>query len=593
MDRRTAPQALASVALAFILAGCGVSPTPTPAGSPAPPATAAPTVAPTAGPTEAPTSSPTPTPTPAPGLLRPGSVAVTVSDQLVVRSQPRVSDDSTIYRPYLPTGTELLVIGGPVAASGYRWYHVTPIDVSLDGGVTEGWVAVAARDGTPWVAALEGPLADLALAKSSVPRASAPASAAKTAAASINAFGLDLYRRLLADTSFCLAKENVVFSPTSIVIALAMARAGAKDETATQIDAVLHTSGWDELGTGLNALDRALASRSGTFEDLDGNKLEVLLRLANAPFVQRDLPIVAAYLDALASAFGAGLRLVDYKADPEAARQTINAWVKKQTSSRIPELLLPPDLDDTTRVVLVNALYLKAPWLDSFRVEDTKPGRFTRLDGSRVSVPMMSLVECSGGCHLPYAAGAGWRAVELPFLRDMYSEEPAGLAMTVIVPDDLAAFEKQLAPKLLAGITRALLAGPPGGEGGPDDPGTVYDVRLTMPRFGVETRFDLAKALSSIGMPLAFSPATADFSGIASPPEGPLYISKVIHQANIDVDEKGTEAAAATAIVMMAGGGPNTIPITFTVDRPFLFLLRDTQTGAVLFMGRVVDPSAT
>ena len=425
--------------------------------------------------------------------------------------------------------------------------------------------------------------AAVGLAMSSVPRASAPPAAAKTAAAAINAFGLDLYRRALADKTLTLARKNVVISPTSIAIALAMARAGAKGETAAQMDAVLRSAGADKLATAMNALDQALTSRSGTFKDGEGNKLDVLLKIANAPFAQRDLPIVQAFLDALASRFGAGLRLVDYKADPEAARRLINAWVKTQTKGRIPELLKkePPDITTLTRLVLVNAMYLKAPWLNPFDVNDTKPGPFTRADGSRVTVPMMNLVECQGLgiCDLPYAKGTGWRAVELPYLG-------GSLAMTIIVPDNLAAFEKKLTPTLLAQVTGALRTGPPGHEY------TVYHVALTMPKFGIETRANLADLLAAAGMPLAFDRLGADFTGIASPPEGPLYISKVIHQANIDVDEKGTEASAATAVVMATGGGPDTESIVFKVDRPFLFVLRDVPTGAVLFMGRVVDPSA-
>ena len=403
---------------------------------------------------------------------------------------------------------------------------------------------------------------------SSVPRASAPPAAAKTAAAAINAFGLALYRRV--DKS----SGNVVISPTSVAIALAMARAGAKGETAAQMDTVLRSAGTDKLASAMNALDRALASRSGTFKDEEGNQLDVTLSIANALFAQRDLPIVQAFLDALASRFGAGVRLVDYKADPEAARRLINAWVKTQTKGRIPELLKPEDVRSDTRLALVNALYLKAPWQQPFKPEDTKPGPFTRADGSRITIPMMKAeFDPYSAVQVRYARGSGWRAVELPYLG-------GSLAMTIIVPDNLASFETKMTPKLLAQVTGALQR--------------QYDVILTMPRFGIETRANLADLLTELGMPLAFDQTRADFTGIASPPEGPLYIKKVIHQANIDVDEKGTEASAATAVVMASGGGPGNPPkpIVFKVDRPFLFLLRDVPTGAVLFIGRVTDPSA-
>jgi len=426
-------------------------------------------------------------------------------------------------------------------------------------------------------------LAAFDVAKSEVPRASAaPAEAAK-AAASINAFGLDLYRRMLADGTLDPAK-GAVFSPTSIAIALAMARAGARGETAAQMDKVMRSAGADTLAEAMNALDRALASRSGTFEvyGQEGSAQEVLLKIANAPFAQAGMPLEQDYLDALASRYGAGLRLLNYIADPEGARKVINAWVKRQTAGRIPDLLAEPDVTTLTRLVLVNAMYLKAPWLNPFDASDTKPGEFRRGDGSRVSVPMMALVRCQGIgiCELPYAADTGWRAVELPYLGD-------SLAMTIIMPDNLAAFERGLTAQKLTRIIGALRTSPPGTSG------VVYNVAVTMPRFGIETRADLADALAAMGMPLAFDVETADFTGISSiASETGLYIKKVIHEANIDVDEKGTEAAAATAVVMATGGGPGSRQIVFKVDRPFMFVLRDVPTGAVLFMGRVVDPSA-
>ena len=419
------------------------------------------------------------------------------------------------------------------------------------------------------------------VAKSDVPRASAPPSAAKKAAAAINAFGVDLYKRLLADGTLDQAR-GAVLSPTSIVFALAMARAGARGETAAQMDKVMRSAGADTLATAMNALDRALASRSGRFAVYGGESGgDVLLKIANAPFAQEGMPLEQPYLDTLASRYGAGVRLVDYRTDPEAARKVVNAWVKKQTAGRIPNLLAEPDVNALTRLVLVNAVSLKAPWLNPFEATATSPGRFTRADGSRVSVPMMDLTTCQGTglCNLPYAVGAGWRAAELPYVGD-------ALAMTIIVPDDLAAFERGLTAQKLTRITGALQTSPPGA------PDVAYDVTVTMPRFGVESRADLADALIAMGMPLAFDVDNADFSGISPiARKTGLYIKKVIHQANIDVDEKGTEAAAATAVVMATGGGPELKQIDFKIDRPFLFFIRDMPTGAILFMGRVTDPS--
>ena len=340
-----------------------------------------------------------------------------------------------------------------------------------------------------------------------------------------------------------------------------MARAGARGATAAEMDAVLRDLATDEHAAWLNALDTILASRTGEFKDANDKPQPVTLRIANAPFSQRGMTLVDAYLDALASRYGAGVRLVDYRTDSEAARNAINAWVSDETEQRIPELLVPGTITPDVRLTLVNAIYLKAAWLTPFAVEATKDGPFTRLGGSTVEVPLMH----SGG-SLRYAAADGWQAVELPYVGD-------SLAMTIIVPDDLATFEKGLTPGMLAGITDAL---------------EERAVTLTLPKFKIETKVELAATLAAMGMPAAFDESLADFTGITT--EERLFISAVIHQADIDVDEKGTTAAAATAIVMRATAIPGE-PVTLTVDHPFLFALRDVPTGTILFLGRVTDPS--
>ncbi len=525
-------------------------------------------------------------------------MAVTVSDRLVVRSEPRVSADSVQYEPLLPTGTELLVLDGPVEASGYTWYRVAPRSVTLDGGVSDGWVAMAARDGTPWVALAEGPVAGIEVAQAAVARApGSPANATK-GAGMVNAFGLDLYRGILADPKLALTRANVVFSPTSIALALAMARAGARGETAGQMDAVLHSSGWVGLGAGLNALDQILAARDATWKDEEGKTHVLSLKVANAAFAQRGWPIEQAYLDEVAKAFGSGLALVDYVAAREAARTAINAWVSRQTARRIPELLAPEDLTVDTRLALVNAIYLKANWLDEFPVEDTKSRVFTRLDRTKVKVATMTL---QGDQDVPYAHGTGWKATELAYAvgQGPYGEASASsLAMTLILPDDLSRFEASLNAATVRSITTSLAAERKRLEKLSPDPALsdcdsyAYGLRVYLPRFGIETRADLVPALTRLGMGLATTPE-ADFSGITSADS--IYIAKVIHQANIDVDETGTEAAAATAVIVGSTGGcgpagPRKI-ITLRLDRPFLFLVRDVETGAILFMGRVVDPT--
>jgi serpin B len=396
----------------------------------------------------------------------------------------------------------------------------------------------------------------VALARSDVARAAVDPATAAVAADALERFGLALYERLAKG-----GNGAIVVSPASIALALAMARTGARGETAAQMDAVLGGLGSDATAAALNALDQALASRSGTFKAHDDKPYELTLGIANAPFAQRDTKWEQAFLDALASRYGAGVRLVDFKADAEGARKQINAWVDEQTRDRIPELLAPGLLDALVRLVLVNAIYLKAPWETPFAVEATRDGAFHRLDGMSVTVPMMSLSE-----ELPYARGDGWQVVELPYVG-------GSLALDVIVPDDLRAFEGAAAT-LVPAATAAL---------------SDRHVDLELPRFKAETKVDLAELLPIMGMPLAFDPERAEFSGMTTAEQ--LYISNVVHQANITVDEKGTEAAAATAVVMRTTAMPAE-PVRLVVDRPFLFALRDVPTGAILFLGRIVDPSA-
>jgi serpin B len=570
--------------------------------SPAPSSTDVPnSLSPGMSPTAAPTA-PAATPAPSAGRSDPflKQVIVTASDRLRVRSEPRVSDDSIRYEPVLPLGTELTVLDGPVVASGYTWYKVAPVSFVLDDGVTEGWVAMAGKDGEPWIALADSPIAGIELARANVARAPADPADAKSAAASINAFGLDLFGVMLADPALVLAAKNAVFSPTSIALALGMARAGARGDTAAQMDTVLHVNGWSELGAGLNALDQALASRNATWTDSEGASRQVALRIANASFAQRGWTIESGFLDAIAAAFGAGVQLVDYAGDPEAARRAINAWVSRRTEERIPQLLAPPDFTELTRLYLVNAVYLKAEWERWFREQDTNPASFTRLDGRRVEVPMMHKIGGGGCCsdRIPYARGEGWQAADL---RYRHADGTSPLAMTLILPDDLAAFEARLSADQLARITAALDAERKRFEGPQTCPSNYeagncypYDLRLFMPRFAIETRVDLKEVLSAVGMPLAFDRVRADLTGIHAPESESdrVFISTVIHQANIDVNEKGTEAAAATAVGVDTGGGPTALDeITVRLDHPFLFFVRDVDTGAVLFMGRVVDPT--
>ncbi len=457
---------------------------------------------------------------------------------------------------------------------------------------------MADHDGTPWIALAGAPIVGLEVEMSDVARAPADPADATAAAAAVNAFAIDAYRQLLRDPELALAEKNAVFSPTSIALALGMTRAGARGDTAAEMDDVLHVAGWDELGPGLNALSQALDARSERWVDEDGAPREVALRIANTTFGQRGWKLEEDFLDAIASAFGAGVNLVDYMADPEAARLIINAWVENETAGRIPELLLPPDVTSDTRLYLVNAIYMKAEWDEWFNEGGTEPRTFTRLDGSRIEVPTMVTYRGALSPVTPFASGDGWQATEL-----RYQTSPDGqgspLAMTLIRPDDLSAFESAMTTNVLDRIVTALDAERDGWND-VDCPGSLdagcypYDMELYMPKFGIETRAPLGDLLMTLGMPTAFDPEAADLTGIHVPVDlgDNPFIKNVIHQANIDVDEKGTEAAAATAVGVDTGGGPSALDqITFRLDSPFLFLLRDVETGAILFMGRVVDPS--
>jgi serpin B len=394
----------------------------------------------------------------------------------------------------------------------------------------------------------------VALAAVDAARLPTTPSDASESGAAVNAFGLDLYRRLAADDP----GANLVLSPASIALALAMARAGARGTTADEMDAVLHGFGSDATAGWIAALDTSMLAANETVDLGDGTPAEIVLRSVNAPFAQDGLALEEAYLRALAERFAAGLRLVDYAGNPEGSRGVINGWVAEQTEQRIPELLAEGTITPDTRLALVNAIYLNAPWAIPFDPGATADAPFATADGSTMDVPMMRR-----DGSMAYAEGAGWRAVDLPYLGDR-------LAMLVVVPDDLARFEAGLDGATLDEIVGALES---------------RQVSLALPAFGTESALMLDDALQALGMRAAFD--AADFSGITR--EAALFIAAVVHQANIDVDERGTEAAAATAVVMAESAAP--VPdVELRVDRPFLFALRDLATGAVVFLGRVTAP---
>jgi serpin B len=544
-------------------------------------------------PATAPPAEPSPSASPAADLV-PGVLAVTVSDRLRVRSKPIVDDSSALLTPVLPVGTQLQVLDGPVDASGYAWVRVAPVGLTLDKGVADGWVAVADHDGTPWVALAQAPLAGLKIEQASVAVAAVNGAAAKRAAGEINAFGLSMYKRLLANATSGLKGKGVVVSPTSIALALAMARAGARGATATQMDAVLHASGWNDLEAGLGSLQQVLAGHNATWKDDEGTSHSLSLNVVNRAFGQDGWSIEQAYLERIGRAFDSGLALVDYVRDAPAARATINSWVARETADRIPNFLGPTDVTSSTRLALVNAIYMKANWLVEFDEALTANRSFVRANGASIKVPTMHL---DGEQNVVLAQGTGWRATELQYAG---ADGSAPLSMTLILPDDLKTFEAGLSTAKLDAIQAAIAAQRKviGKITNPNDgdmncPVFPYETRLFLPKFGIDTRAALVPVLRAMGMRDAVDTDRADFTGVTGGRD--MVISKVIHQANIDVDEKGTVAAAATAVIGDTTGGcgaPTPLKVkTLRFDHPFMFLIRDTKTGAILFMGRVTDPS--
>lgn len=407
------------------------------------------------------------------------------------------------------------------------------------------------------------PVARASIAQSQLPRVSSPAVPDADLQAVVEGnsrFACDLYRVLRAEPG------NIFFSPYSVSIALAMTYAGARGETAQQMaDTLYFALPQERLHPAFNALDLAV-TRPGEAAAA-AEEQDFRLNVANSLWGQKDYVFLAEFLDLLAQNYGAGMRLVDFESAPEPARLAINRWVSDQTEGKIEDLIPPGAITDLTRLVLANAIYFDARWVYPFDRESTQDGLFNLLDGGQVSVPMMRM---SRPAVLRYAQGAGYQAVELPYKGDRAS-------MLLLVPDAgaFADFEATLDADRIATTVASLQPQP---------------VALTLPKFSYDSDFSLAETLAGLGMPDAICGyGRADFSGMDG--VGELCISAALHKAFVAVDEAGTEAAAATAIVMGATSAQPAAAIELRIDRPFIFLIRDTQTGSILFLGRVLDPT--
>ena len=371
-----------------------------------------------------------------------------------------------------------------------------------------------------------------------------------------DAFGAGLYAALRAP-------GNLVMSPVSIALALRLALLGARGDTAAELAAALRLAGPEQAAEDLRVLSARLDGLAGG---------PVTLRAPATLWVQAGLPLQPGYTAALAGLVSVSVHDADFARAAEAAREEINALIAAQTSGKITGLLAPHTVNAATRAVLASAIYLKAAWARPFPAGATADGPFHPEPGRTVDGPLMHLA-----ARLRYRRGDGYQVVELP-----YADGP--LAMLIVLPDGgLGPVEERLAAGGVAGLA--------GGSGtGPDGLGP-RPVRLALPKFRVTSVLDLRAALTALGAGRMFRD-DADFSGLTQ--AMPLHVSAVAHKAYLDVDEQGTEAAAATAVVArpmarIATGEP---PVELVVDRPFLYAITDTGSGRPLFLGRVTDPTA-
>jgi serpin B len=373
-----------------------------------------------------------------------------------------------------------------------------------------------------------------------------------TAVAGNTTFAFDLYSQLRSQ------EGNLFLSPYSISTALAMAYGGARGETAAQMAKAMH---FDLAQEKLHPAFAALESGLNAVQQ----KGQVKLAVANSLWPHKGHVFLPAYLDLCRINYGVAITPLDFAGAAEPARQTINAWVEDKTNRKIQDLIKPDTLNAVTRLVLVNAIYFKGNWSGQFDKQLTKAGPFHVFAGKTVETPMMQATK-----EFRYAESPEAQVLELPYAGN-------DLSMLVLLPRDasnLAALEQSLSPDKLYAWIRSLRS---------------REVQLWLPKFKTSSEFSLNQTLTALGMTDAFT-GRADFSGMDGTND--LFISALIHKAFVEVNEEGTEAAAATAVVMETKGIhiPEE-PVVFRADHPFLFLIRDNRTGSILFLGRIVDPT--
>ncbi|MGA2069395.1 MAG: serpin family protein [Thermoguttaceae bacterium] len=367
-----------------------------------------------------------------------------------------------------------------------------------------------------------------------------------------NQFAVDLYGQL----SKAQPGGNLFFSPASISVALAMTAAGAGGQTEAEMAQVLHLNGI--LPQAHLEYRKALERWNSTDKDRGYE-----LRVANRLWGQKSFPFLASYLTLTRQEYGAELGLVDYVGQTEAARQEINAWVEKQTAEKIKDLIQKSDVDHLTRLVLTNAIYFKGDWAGQFKKDQTHDEDFTVSSARKVKVPMMHQTR-----RYRFVRTGALQVLELPYKGDE-------LSMLVLLPaarDGLNDLEQSLSASRIADLQAGLWS---------------QKVEVHLPKFRLETSFSMKTTLDGLGMRLPFT-AAADFSGMDGRQD--LHLSAVVHKAFVEVNEKGTEAAAATGGVLTFKAARPEPLVVFRADHPFVFMICDNRDGSILFLGRVTDP---
>jgi serpin B len=370
-------------------------------------------------------------------------------------------------------------------------------------------------------------------------------------------FAFDLYRQLAADPQY--TDQNLFFSPYSISSALAITYEGARGTTADEIRTVLHLPANDTLRReGFSAIDAGLNHGDANYT----------LRTANALWAEKTHQFLPEYIDVAEHWYSANATNLDFAGNPEGSRQTINRWVEGETEDKIKDLLPAGSIDSMTALVITNAVYFKGTWVKQFDTNETSEEEFRVGPNETVRVPMMHRTD--EDAVYGYTETDTLQVLEMPYVHGNETE----LAMLVLLPvsDNLTAAEEVLDAEEIANLQRSLVP---------------QRVKVSFPKFTLDTDYSLPPTLAAMGMPTAFS-MDADFSGMDG--TDMLFVSDVVHKAFVDVNEEGTEAAAATGVVVgIKSARPETVPV-FRADHPFVFLITEKDSGTVLFVGRIINP---